>query len=153
MNIYFKEVIKATSIFFSQPDNMAEMNKKIRIHYSDTMTEDVELAQRDGVQVLYLQNTYPTKQIKIEVLQVYGTINNGFAAIIKGVKCKDEDDVKKVEDVKMDRISDDKLVLLKCSSNLTNTIGINKKIKSKTKVYCAESCQFKEKYKIYGNSV
>jgi len=68
------------------------------------------------------------------------------------MKCKDEDEVKKVEDVKFERLADEKLVLLKCSSNLTNTIGIDKQLNAKTKVFCAEGCQFKEKHKFYGDS-
>jgi len=62
-----------------------------------------------------------------------------------GSVCKDEKMVEKVADVKFERLTDDKLVLLRCSSNLTNTNEINKSFNSKTKVYCAESCQFKEK--------
>jgi len=68
-----------------------------------------------------------------------------------GSVCKDEVMVEKVEDIKFERLTDSKLVLLKCSSNLTNTNEIDKKYNSKTKVYCSESCQFKEKYPFYGN--
>lgn len=46
----------------------------------------------------------------------------------------DEDEVKKVEDVKFDRISDPALVLLKCNSTLSNTNMISRAFGSKTPV-------------------
>jgi len=114
------------------------------------MFEEVELAQRDGPQMLPLNQSIPTKFIKIEVTSVYGTINNGFAVMLNGFECKDENDVKKIEDVKFERATDPELVLLNCKSTVLNTLKIIKTIGKVTKVYCAEGCQFKIKYKFWG---
>lgn len=70
MNILFKQIIKPNILIISQPDNTAEMNKKIRIVYNDSVSEEIELAQREGPQKFVLQNPIQTNQIKIQVVQV-----------------------------------------------------------------------------------
>ena len=48
-------------------------------------------------------------------------------------------------------MSDAAVVYLRCNSTMDNTNGIDRAEGSKTNVYCAESCRFKEAFAFYGH--
>jgi len=100
-----------------------------------------------------LKNVVTTDTIRIDVNGVYNTSNNGFNIKIGGLKCVDTDEIKKEVDIEFSRLSDSKVIILKCNSNVLNTMGIKTKIDDKTKVFCSHSCKNMSEYEFYGNDI
>ena len=77
------------SIGITQRSSLQEMNKGIRVTFSDDSSQSFELAQIYTQQIFNLQPAVQSSSVKISVTSVYGTINNGFHHLVfEGETCR-----------------------------------------------------------------
>eukprot|EP00801_Mesodinium_rubrum_P000570 Mrub_00570.p1 GENE.Mrub_00570~~Mrub_00570.p1 ORF type:complete len:994 (-),score=156.45 Mrub_00570:49-2940(-) len=148
--VRFTDVVFPTHLEIQNGDNYADMNKLVRIYYNDARYYDITLRQTKELQSIPVKNATYTDYVKIEVMQVYGTNNNGFGLKVFGLLCQDEAEIKMRNQVELERFTDNTKIILKCQNTISNTIGINTKVGSKTMVYCEESCKTYVYNRIYG---
>ena len=146
IEISFKQEYQIIGIELKNRDNPGERNKEIELKYSNGETVNIALKNTDRVISLPI-NPVVTKSIRLTILSVYGTINNGVAFNIIGLPCKIESSLQGIH-------SDDP-VNLRCDHNLINheqLMKMNFQIGDRFKAACSVSC-IDQAVNIYGSLI
>jgi hypothetical protein len=158
LEVNFTSLYEILRIDFFNRRNPAERNQEIEIEFSNGTIEQFKLKNIDTIQTIKFEDSIRSTSIKFKITKVYGTINNGGAFRVYGVKCTDPDALKKSEDKNpklqpLFKIEDKSLITLNCSDSLINSKKFNSVIKkpgSEVEVFCPEWCSLSN-YNIYGD--
>ena len=174
--IKFRKVFKITKIEYRNRQNPSERNSKIEIRFSSGESKLISLKNNDEIFETNIESVQ-TDSIKFTIKEVYGTLNNGGAFNIYGLKCwyENEDiinDINKENNSKESDANVDKSKIptnidplfkmdsfkpidLSCFDSLSNTIKIDTKLikpGSKLTVFCPESCSLSMAY-VFGTDL
>merc|ERR1711918_128444 len=73
----FGKSVTLTSFKYMQRGCQCEHNKGIRLMFSDGSSQDYELRKDNSLQTLVLRKPVYTSYVKLQVLSVHSTVNNG----------------------------------------------------------------------------
>ena len=170
VEVKFRDLFLVTKVEIKDRKNPLERNSKIELMFDDGSKQNFDLRNTDDIKSFRIE-PIKTSSIRITIKGVYGTINNGGAFKIIGVKCsnieKKSDEKteaqKKVEDktgVKdttslpsLFRNEDKETIRLKCKDSISNskafkTMKMN--FGTKVLIYCSDTCVNTD-FTVYGD--
>jgi hypothetical protein len=172
MEVKFKGLYLLTRIEFQDRMNPIERNAKLRFTFDDGSNQDFYTRNVNERRTFFLE-PIKTTTVRITILEVHGSFNNGGAFKIHGVKCINLG-LKRESNNEAEQLlekatgntnpayikplfggSTPKAIQLRCYDTVSNSkkfAAINRSPGSKVLVFCPDTCSFTD-FQVYGDLV
>ena len=168
IEVKFKQMFLITKIEYKDKKNPLERNSQIELTFDDSSKQIFDIKNTDELKEFTIEPV-KTSTVRIEIKRVYGTVNNGGAFKIIGVKCTNIEEeetnpnknklaqvtgVKQANSIPaLFRNEEKEMIKCKCMDSISNSKkfqSIVKTVGAKILIYCAETCSMTD-YNIYGD--
>jgi hypothetical protein len=157
IHIFFKTSVKLTKFTYKNRKNPTERNSKLELTYSSGEQQEIALKNTDELVEIHI-DAIRTRDVKISIKDVFGTLNNGGSFDFYGIPCRDSDQVDQVDQELAEKSEflltskhlaplfkplKDKPIVLGCRESLSNSYGFdNFKLlpDEKIVIICYDSC-------------
>lgn len=170
IEIRFKGLFLITKIDYQDRKNPLERNSRIELIFDDSSVQYYDLKNTNDLKSIRI-DPVKSSSIKISIKGVYGTINNGGAFRVYGVKCTNiesknegltpaQKSLAKKTGVKdtstlpaLFKNEEKETIRLKCRDSVSNTKifkSMKKNVGNKILVYCSDTC-INTDFTVYGD--